>query len=115
MATNSLVQESLAASVRSEAFVAGFGSNGGEEFLSFLNISESLLIKGGKDWVDWDAKMATGLNKAQDKDGSWQGHHCITGKTFCTAGALLVLMADRTQFPPEVLVKAEVKPWFPWK
>ena len=108
-------RRSLAASVRSDHFVAGFGSNGGEEFLSFLNISESLLIKGGKDWEDWDAKMVKGLEKAQDKDGSWQGHHCITGKTFCTAGALLVLMADRTPFPPEVLVKAETKSWFPWK
>ena len=112
---NAGVQSALAANVRNDQFVAGFGSNGGEEFLSFLNISESLLIKGGKDWEDWDAKMAKGMEKAQDKDGSWQGHHCITGKTFCTAGALLVLMADRTQFPPEVLVKAEVKSWFPWK
>jgi prenyltransferase/squalene oxidase-like repeat protein len=113
--TNATVQNALAKSVRDESFVAGFGSNGGEEFLSFLNISETLILKGGKDWQDWDARMTKGLEKAQDKDGSWQGHHCITGKTFCTAGALLVLMADRTQFPPEVLVKAEAKPWFPWK
>src|SRR5262249_14146459 len=111
---NGKVQEEVAKSVRSEAFVAGFGSNGGEEFLSFLNISETLLVKGGKDWDDWDAKMVKGLEKAQDKDGAWQGQHCITGKTFCTSAALLVLMADRTPFPPEVLVKAEAKPWFPW-
>ena len=110
VAENSKVQGMLAANVRNEAFVAGFGSNGGEEFLSFLNISESLLLKGGKDWEEWDAKMVKGLEKAQDKDGSWAGQHCITGKTFCTAGALMVLMADRTPFPPEVLVKAEVKP-----
>jgi hypothetical protein len=115
ISANAEAQNSLAARVRDPSFVAGFGSNGGEEFLSFLNISESLLIKGGKDWEDWDARMAKGMEKAQDKDGSWQGQHCITGKTFCTAGALLVLMADRTQFPPEVFVKAEVKPWFPWK
>ena len=31
-------------------FVAGFGSNGGEEFLSYMNISESLVVKGGLDW-----------------------------------------------------------------
>jgi len=91
--------------VRSQQFVAGFGSNGGEEFLSFLNISEALVVKGGKEWTDWDEKMQKGLDKAQDKDGSWNGHHCITGKTFCTAGALLVLMADRTQFPADVLDK----------
>ena len=89
--------------MKDDRFVSGFGSNGGEEFLSFLNISEALIIKGGKDWTDWDAKMTTGLEKAQDKDGSWAGQHCITGKTFCTAAALLVLMADRTQFPVDAL------------
>lgn len=108
---NRKVQEQLATTVRDDKFVAGFGSNGGEEFLSFLNISEALLVKGGKDWADWDAKMTAGLTKAQDKEGSWSGHHCITGKTFCTGAALLVLMADRTPFPPDVLkANAEVKP-----
>ena len=100
---NDKVQGDLAKTVKDDRFVSGFGSNGGEEFLSFLNISEALIIKGGKDWTDWDAKMATGLEKAQDKDGSWAGQHCITGKTFCTAAALLVLMADRTQFPVDAL------------
>ena len=104
-ADNEKVQTDLAKTVKDDKFVAGFGSNGGEEFLSFLNISEALLIKGGKDWTDWDAKMTAGLEKAQDKDGSWSGQHCITGKTFCTSAALLVLMADRTQFPVDVLKK----------
>jgi len=102
---NEKVQSDLAKTVRDDKFVAGFGSNGGEEFLSFLNISEALLVKGGKDWTDWDKKMTVGLEKAQDKDGSWSGQHCITGKTFCTSAALLVLMADRTQFPIDVLKK----------
>ncbi|MDB5305920.1 MAG: hypothetical protein JWO38_122 [Gemmataceae bacterium] len=100
---NEKVQENLAATVKNDQFVAGFGSNGGEEFLSFLNISEALLVKGGKDWQEWDTKMTTGLEKAQDKNGSWAGQHCITGKTFCTSAALLVLMADRTPFPVDVL------------
>jgi hypothetical protein len=110
-ADNYKVQEGLAEAVKDRQFVAGFGSNGGEEFLSFLNISEALLVKGGKDWQEWDAKMTQGLEKAQDKDGSWAGHHCITGKTFCTAAALLVLTADRTPFPADVLkASAEKKP-----
>ncbi len=103
------MQANLAKQVKNEQFVAGFGNNGGEEFLSFMNISETLVLKGGKDWEEWDTKMLKGLEKAQDKDGSWQGHHCITGKTFCTAGALLVLMADRTPFPVEVLKAAQEK------
>jgi hypothetical protein len=107
---NAKARAEVVKNVKDETFVAGFGSNGGEEFLSFLNISEALLVKGGKEWEEWDAKMVKGLEKAQDKDGSWQGQHCITGRTFCTAGALLVLMADRTPFPREVLAKPETKP-----
>jgi hypothetical protein len=109
-AENVKVQGQLTANLKNEGFTSGFGSNGGEEFLSFLNISETLVVKGGKEWEEWDAKMVKGLEKAQDKDGSWSGQHCITGKTFCTAGALLVLMADRTPFAVEVLSKAETKP-----
>ena len=96
----------VVAQAREARFVAGAGSNGGEEFLSFLNIGEMLVIKSGKDWTDWDGKMQEMLPKAQDKDGSWSGHHCITGKTFCTASALLVLMTDRTQFPEDVIKAA---------
>jgi uncharacterized protein YidB (DUF937 family) len=96
---NDEARRELAANVRNEQFVAGFGSNGGEEFLSFLNISEALVVKGGKEWEEWDQKMQKGLEKAQDKDGSWAGHHCITGKTFCTSAALLVLTVDRTTTP----------------
>jgi hypothetical protein len=73
----------------------------------FLNISETLLARGGEDWEKWDKAMTASINQAQDKDGSWAGHHCITGKTFCTAGALLVLMADRAPVP--ACAKAEKK------
>lgn len=80
-------------------FIAGFGSNGGEEFLSFMNISETMLVKGGKDWETWDKTVTDSLNRIQDKDGGWSGHHCITGRTFCTSSALLVLLADRAPVP----------------
>ena len=87
-------------------FIAGFGSNGGEEFLSHSNIGESLVVKGGEDWKKWDAKMTENLNRIQNTDGTWTGHHCITGRTFCTSSALMVLMVDRTPVPPEALAAA---------
>ena len=89
--------------LKSAAFVSGFGSNGGEEFLSYLHISESLLSKGGKEWEDWDRRMTENLERVQNADGSWAGNHCITGRTFCTATALLVLMGDRAPRPDAVV------------
>jgi hypothetical protein len=89
----------VAKAVGQEAFVKGFGNNGGEEFLSYMNISETLRLKGGEEWRNWDQKITKTINGAQNGDGSWSGHHCITGRTFCTAGALLTLMADRAPLP----------------
>ena len=89
-----------------QSFVAGFGSNGGEEFLSYMNISESLVVKGGAEWEKWDQSMSQNLSRIQNPDGSWTGHHCITGRTFCTASALLVLTADRAPVP----VASQVRP-----
>ena len=63
-----------------------------------MNISETLVVKGGPEWEKWDKRMTENLSSIQNKDGSWTGHHCITGRTFCTAAALLVLMADRARF-----------------
>jgi hypothetical protein len=95
------------AQLQSEQFVAGFGNNGGEEFLSYMNLSEAMFFKGGKEWKDWDAKVTSTVNTAQNKDGSWAGHHCITGRTFCTATALLTLMADRAPIPEPVVAKSD--------
>jgi hypothetical protein len=81
------------------AFIRGFGNNGGEEFLSYMLVSEALVVKGGAEWQKWDVAIAKLLTGVQNQDGSWTGHHCITGRTFCTAAALLVLMADRTPVP----------------
>lgn len=81
------------------AFVSGFGTNGGEEFLSYMNLSESLVVKGGEAWERWDRGLAQNLARVQNADGSWTGHHCITGRTFVTAAALLSLLADRAPIP----------------
>jgi Prenyltransferase and squalene oxidase repeat len=90
--------------IKDENFRRGFGSNGGEEFLSYLNIGEALLAKGGKEWDDWDKQTTENMERIQNGDGGWSGHHCITGRTFCTAAALLVLLADRAPRPDFVAV-----------
>jgi hypothetical protein len=74
----------------------GFGNNGGEEFLSYMQKSEGLLIGGGTDAFEkWNSKMTERLQKVQNQDGSWSGHHCITSPVFCTAAVVLTLAADR--------------------
>ena len=87
--------KAVSGKLRDSSYVAGFGNNGGEEFLSYLNLTESMHERGGQDWTDWRAKMTKTLCGAQNQDGSWAGHHCITGRTFCTAGALLTLLVER--------------------
>lgn len=86
-------------------FISGFGSNGGEEFLSYMNIGESLVVKGGDAWKKWDKQITANLNRIQNNDGSWTGHHCITGRTFCSSAALLVLMTDRAPVPVAAKIK----------
>jgi hypothetical protein len=31
----------------------------------------------------------------QNEDGTWAGHHCITGRVAVTSAAILILQADR--------------------
>jgi len=92
-------QAAVVARLSDKQFVAGFGSNGGEEFLSYMNLAESLAVTGDEAWRRWDSQMTEILNRVQNADGSWTGSHCITGRTFCTAAVLLTLMADRTPVP----------------
>jgi hypothetical protein len=77
-------------------FVAGFGSMGGEEFVSYLNISDSLCRSGGKEWGEWNGKIKERLVKLQNQDGTWAGHHCITGRVACTSAAVMTLLTERS-------------------
>lgn len=76
-------------------FVSGFGSIGGEEFFSYLNISDSLRRTGGAEWEKWNAGTKDRIVKMQNQDGTWAGHHCITGRVAVTSAAILNLLADR--------------------
>ncbi len=78
-----------------EALLAGFGNNGGEEYLSYLMTSESLVIAGGNKFQQWNGKMAERLEKVQNGDGSWSGHHCITSPVFCTAAVVQCLTTEK--------------------
>ena len=74
--------------------VTGFGNNGGEEFLSYLQTGESLIIGKDESWNDWYKAVSDKMVAIQNADGSWNGHHCITSPVFCTATALLILSID---------------------
>jgi hypothetical protein len=76
-------------------FINGFGSIGGEEFFSYLNIGDSLHRAGGPEWDKWNADMTAKVLKLQNEDGTWAGHHCITGRVAVTSAAILMLLADR--------------------
>lgn len=69
----------------------GFGSNGGEEFLSYLQTGESMIISKDNTWDNWYNNISGRMLKIQNDDGSWSGHHCITSPVFCTATSLLIL------------------------
>ena len=69
----------------------GFGSNGGEEFLSYLQTGESMVIGKDNAWQQWYENISGRMLKIQNNDGSWNGHHCITSPVFCTATSLLIL------------------------
>jgi hypothetical protein len=85
----------MAAQLKDRRFVAGYGSMGGEEFFSYLNISDSLKRAGGEDWRKWNAAMKERIPAMQNDDGTWAGHHCITGRVAVTSAAILTLVAER--------------------
>ncbi len=88
------VYNAAKARAQSNEVISGFGNNGGEEFLSFLQTGESLIINKDKSWKDWYGSTTTRLVDIQNNDGSWNGHHCITSPVFCTATSLLILSVN---------------------
>ena len=88
------VYQSAKVQAQREDVMNGFGSNGGEEFLSYLQTGESLIIGKDNDWKKWYDTMSGRLLTIQNDDGSWSGHHCITSPVFCTATCLLILSVN---------------------
>jgi hypothetical protein len=81
----------------STGFVNGFGSMGGEEFFSYLNISDSMQRTGGEAWTKWHADITQKILGLQNGDGTWAGHHCITGRVAMTSAAILNLTVERAR------------------
>jgi hypothetical protein len=88
------VYQSAKVEAQRDDVMNGFGNNGGEEFLSYLQTGESMIINKDNSWKNWYDNMSGRLLKIQNNDGSWQGHHCITSPVFCTATCLLILAVN---------------------
>jgi len=67
------------------------GRAGGEEFLGALFATQAMNMADEATFAQWYEKIVRALAKSQNADGSWLGHHCITGRVFCTACALIAL------------------------
>jgi len=85
------VYQSAKVQAQREDVMDGFGSNGGEEFLSYLQTGESMVIGKDESWKTWYDNISGRMLKIQNNDGSWNGHHCITSPVFSTATSLLIL------------------------
>ncbi|KAA0131636.1 hypothetical protein FYZ48_26230 [Gimesia chilikensis] len=72
---------------------------GGEEYLAFYFITECMLKGEDRSWKAWYPQVRDGFLRTQNRDGSWKGHHCITDRTFCTAGVLLTLLSPNFSLP----------------
>ena len=92
--TSYQVYNSAKNKAQQEDVLNGFGNNGGEEFLSFLQTGESMVVNQDDDWKKWYDDMSGRILKIQNADGSWNGHHCITSPVFCTATSVLLLTVE---------------------
>ncbi len=88
------VYQSAKVQAQRQDVMDGFGSNGGEEFMSYLQTGESMIIGKDQSWKQWYDNVSGRLISIQNDDGSWSGHHCITSPVFCTATCLLILSVN---------------------
>jgi hypothetical protein len=84
----------MQAQLKDAKFVEGFGSVGGEEFFSYFNVSDGLQRSGGAQWKEWRSQIVQKILNLQNSDGTWAGHHCITGRVAVTSAAILNLKFD---------------------
>jgi hypothetical protein len=90
-AANAPQIDAIKSQLKDAKFVNGFGSIGGEEFFSYLNVSDGLRRTGGAEWNNWRTDITARILKLQNEDGTWSGSHCITGRVAVTSAAILNL------------------------
>jgi prenyltransferase beta subunit len=75
----------------------------GEDYFSALTMTEALMQQKDDEarWQNWFGYIRAALLKRQNADGTWTTTACITGKTFPTACAILVLQAPNRLLPYE--------------
>ena len=88
------IYESAKIKAQTKKVMSGFGNNGGEEFISYLQTGESLIINKDAEWKKWFTNVSGQLLNIQNNEGSWNGHHCITSPVFCTATCVLILSVN---------------------
>jgi hypothetical protein len=90
-AANAVQISAITSQLKDAKFVNGYGSIGGEEFFSYLNVSDGLRRTGGEEWNKWHTDITARILKLQNQDGTWAGSHCITGRVAVTSAAILNL------------------------
>jgi hypothetical protein len=94
-AKNADAIQKIQGQMKSAQFVNGFGSMGGEEFFSYLNLSDGMKRTGGEAWTKWHDDITKKVLALQNGDGTWSGHHCITGRVAVTSAAMLNLSVEQ--------------------
>ncbi len=89
--TSYKIYETAKRQAQDKRVMNGFGNNGGEEFISFLQTGESLAVGQDDSWEKWYHDISGKMLAIQNRDGSWNGHHCITSPVYCTATSLMIL------------------------
>ena len=84
------LQSQATAKLNAPDFNMALSMIGGEELLSYLFIGQSL-GGSGQARQAFDSAVLPSVLKDQNADGSWQGKHCVTDRTFCTAAAVMSL------------------------
>lgn len=87
------------------------GATGGEEFLGAVYATQAPYRCVGRSTRPGTNASPRRLQHGQNADGSWQGHHCITGRVFCTACSIMTLLTPNKPLPLVGTVNAAARRW----